>query len=92
MKRVLSIIISIIVIILVIKLFLYAVPVLVILGVGIWLYSKYKIKKAVKQYNEENNTRHQFTENVYKNDTKQEETNEFNGPIIDVDYEDIKND
>ncbi|WP_297518356.1 hypothetical protein [uncultured Clostridium sp.] len=96
MKSILKIIISIIVIVVAAKLFFKILPVIIILIAGIWFYSRYKMKKIIKQYKEDNDAGTKFsTGEKEETKTKEEEINEednFNGTVIDVDFEDIKKD
>ena len=100
MKNILNLVITVILVIIAAKLLIWAVPVIVVIGVGIWLYSRYKMKKILKQYNkaqeQEENSGYKFSQgytNEYK--TTEDEINKqdkFNGTVIDVDFEDVKRD
>ena len=98
MKNILNLVITIILVIIAAKVLIWAVPIIIFIGLAIWIYSRYKMKKIIKQYNEEqeNSNSYRFSkgyENEYK--TTEEEINKedkFNGTVIDVEFEDVKRD
>ena len=96
MKSILKLIIGIAIAVLVVKFLIWAIIPIVIIGVGIWFYSKYKMKKIIKQYQEENETGYKFSQgsqaDMKSNEEKIDKEDNFNGTVIDVDFEDIKKD
>lgn len=90
MKKLLNIIIVLILVIVAVKLFIWFIPILILLILAIWGYSKYKIYKFKK--NIESEGKFDFTKKESYEETQPEnkKENNFNGTVIDVDYEDIK--
>ncbi|MFR5264268.1 hypothetical protein [Clostridium sp.] len=97
MKNALNIIISIIAIIVICKIFVFVLPYIIIgivaIGLGIWGYIAYTKRKILKKMNEFENQNNKTT--YYNTHIKGEErnnnkqNNDYNGPIIDVDYEEV---
>ena len=94
MKSIIKIIIFLVIAFFVIKVFIWVLPILVVLGFGIWFYSKYKMKKMVKKFEEEQNQTVHFSQEQTPENAKEkiDKEDHFNGTVIDVDFEDIKKD
>ncbi|MGL4763312.1 MAG: hypothetical protein ACRC6T_17115 [Sarcina sp.] len=96
MKSILKLIIGIVIAVLLVKFLIWAIIPIVIIGIGLWFYSKHKMKKIIKQYQEENEAGYKFNqgiqENTKSNEEKIDKEDNFNGTVIDVDFEDIKKD
>ncbi|MGL5575812.1 MAG: hypothetical protein ACRDCW_09755 [Sarcina sp.] len=102
MKSILNIIITVVLVIIAAKVLFWAIPFIVLIGVAVWFYFKYKSKKIMKQYREEqereNINGYKFSEGQKEQERKtttEEEINKedkFNGTVIDVDFEDVKKD
>lgn len=99
MKSILNLIITVVLVIIAAKVLFWAIPFIIIIGVGVWFYLKYKSKKIIKQYmqeqEKENVNGYKFEEGHTDEATTQEEINKedkFNGTVIDVDFEDVKKD
>lgn len=97
MKKIFNVLITLIVIIVAIKLFLIALPILIafiaVIAIGGWLYYKYtkrKIMKKINEYENEMNGTHYYNTSINQENSKEKE--EYTGPVIDVDYEDVKRD
>lgn len=95
MKKILNIILAVIIIIVAFKLFLFALPYLiggiVIIGLIVWGYYKYtkrKILKKLNEFEEEVNKSNYYNSNI-NSGNNHDEKDEYNGPIIDVDYEEV---
>lgn len=97
MKNALNIIISIIAIIVICKIFFFVLPYIIIgivaIGLGIWgyiAYTKRKILKKMSEFENQNNKTTYYNTHIKgeeRNNNKQ--NNDYNGPIIDVDYEEV---
>ncbi|MGL4654830.1 MAG: hypothetical protein ACRCWM_02925 [Sarcina sp.] len=97
MKSILNIIITVVLVIIAARVLFWAIPFIIIIGVGVWIYFRYKSKKIIKQYMEEqeqeNVNGYKFEEGYKENKSTEEEINKednFNGTVIDVDFEDVK--
>lgn len=97
MKNALNIIISIILIIVVCKVFFFVLPYIIIgivaIGLGIWgyiAYTKRKILKKMNEFENQSNRTTYYNTNIRGGEGKSNKANDdYNGPIIDVDYEEV---
>ncbi|WP_297435859.1 hypothetical protein [uncultured Clostridium sp.] len=94
MKSIIKIIIFLVIAFFVAKVFLYLLIPLVIIVVGLVFYSRYKIKKMAKKFEEEQNQTVHFSQEQTPENAKEkiDKEDHFNGTVIDVDFEDIKKD
>ena len=94
MKSIVKIIIFLVIAFFVAKVFLkLLIPLVFIVG-GLIIYSKYKIKKMAKKFEEEQNQTVHFSQEQTPENAKEkiDKEDHFNGTVIDVDFEDIKKD
>ncbi|CDM69047.1 putative membrane protein [Clostridium bornimense] len=79
-KGILYTFLALFVVLFIVKALIWLLPIIIILGVAIYLYGKYKLNKATKEINNEINNRN------FKEDRK----NKFDvEDVIDVDYKDV---
>lgn len=93
MKKLINIILIIAVIIVIGKILPWIIGGIVVIGFLGWIYFKYtkrKILKKINEYEEEMN-KGTYYNNSINNSTKtnKQEKDNYDGPIIDVDYEDV---
>lgn len=79
-KGILYTFLALFVVLFIVKALIWLLPIIIILGVSIYLYGKYKLKKSTREINDEINNRN-FEEN------KEKKFNVDN--VIDVDYKDV---
>lgn len=96
MKNALNIIISIIAIVVICKIFFFVLPYIIIgivaIGLGIWgyiAYTKRKILKKMNEFENQNNKTTYYNTNIKGEERNNKQNNDYNGPIIDVDYEEV---
>lgn len=82
-KGILYTFLALFVVLFIVKALIWLLPIIIILGVAIYFYGKYKLKKATKEINNEINNRN----------FKESKENKFNvdnvDNVIDVDYKDV---
>lgn len=79
-KGILYTFLALFIVLFIVKALIWLLPIIIVLGVAVYFYGKYKLKKATKEINEEINNR-SFEKN---------QENKFDVEnVIDVDYKDI---
>lgn len=76
-KGILYTFLALFVVLFIVKALIWLLPIIIILGVAIYFYGKYKLKKSTREINDEINNRN-FQENKFNVDN-----------VIDVDYKDV---
>ena len=88
MWRVISLIISILILILIFKFVWFVLPYAIIIGICLFIYFRY-IRPLFNKDKTSNSDNLYESQNYYNENIKKEEKDEFNGPIVDVDYKDV---